>query len=75
MDVTKKEPRYNKGMKAFIDRNNSELITIGFHPEFAREQMNLLGLIRWAWIEKDDRAIPDAWEEIELSEDKGTSLQ
>jgi hypothetical protein len=59
-------------MKAFIDHKSSELITVGFDPEFAREQMNLLGLERWAWIEDNDRAIPDSWEEIELLEDKGT---
>ncbi len=29
-------------MKAYIDRKAEELVTIGFHPEFARDQMNLL---------------------------------
>ncbi len=53
-------------MTAYIDRKISELITIGFHPEIAREQTNLLGLERWAWIEDNNRAIPDDWEEIEL---------
>ena len=58
-------------MKAYIDRKASELVTIGFHPDFAREQTNLLGLKTWVWIEDDGcRAIPDAWEEIELVEDK-----
>lgn len=62
-------------MKAYIDHKSSELIIAGFHPEFAREQMNLLGLERWGWIEDDGcRAIPDSWEEIELSEDKGTTV-
>ena len=54
-------------MKAYIDRKSSELIITGFYPEFAREQMNFLGLERWGWIEDDGcRAIPDSWEEIEL---------
>jgi hypothetical protein len=53
-------------MKAYIDRKANELVTVGFDPEFAREQMNLLGLERWGWIRDNDRAIPDSWEEIEL---------
>jgi hypothetical protein len=53
-------------MKAYVDRKADELVTIGFDPEFAREQVNLLGLKGWAWIEDDGRAIPDSWEEIEL---------
>jgi hypothetical protein len=54
-------------MKAYIDRPADELVTVGFDPEFAREQMIRLGLKGWAWIEDDGcRAIPDSWEEIEL---------
>ena len=53
--------------KAFIDRKNYQLITIGFDPEMAKEQVQKLGLETWGWIsESNDRAIPDAWEEIEL---------
>jgi hypothetical protein len=56
-------------MKAYIDSKNSELITIGFDPDFARKHMIALGLERWAWIdEKDDRAIPDCWETINLED-------
>jgi hypothetical protein len=33
----------------------------------AKEQVQKLGLETWGWIsESNDRAIPDAWEEIEL---------
>lgn len=52
-------------MKAFIDREQSELITIGYNPELARLNMVELGLIGWAWV-GDDRATPSGWEEIEL---------
>jgi hypothetical protein len=52
-------------MKAFIDREQSELITIGYNPELARLNMVELGLIGWAWV-GDDRATPAGWEEIEL---------
>ena len=53
--------------KAYIDRKNSELVTLGFDPEMAREQMGKLGLKSWGWVDdKGDRAIPDSWEEIEL---------
>ena len=55
-------------MKAYIDRDLAELITVGYDPEFAREQMNLLGLKNWGWIEDNGRAIPDSWEEIILSQ-------
>jgi len=54
-------------MKAYIDRKNSELITIGFDPDFAHRHMIALGLERWAWIDKkDDRAIPDCWETVNI---------
>jgi hypothetical protein len=52
-------------MKAFIDREQSELITIGYNPELARLNVVALGLFGWAWV-GDDRAIPAGWEEIEL---------
>jgi len=52
-------------MKAFIDKERSELITIGFKPELARLNMIELNLTSWAWID-EDRAIPASWEEIEL---------
>jgi hypothetical protein len=54
-------------MKAYIDREADELVTIGFDPKFAREQVILLGLNGWSWIEDDGcRAIPKSWEEIGL---------
>lgn len=59
--------------KAYIDRINSELIVIGWNPNWAREQMLALGLKSWAWIDSDDRAIPDSWETIELL-DEGTTI-
>jgi hypothetical protein len=52
-------------MKAFIDREQSELIIIGWKPELARLNMIELGLARWAWV-GDDRATPVGWEVIEL---------
>lgn len=53
-------------MKAYIDRKTSELITIGWMPEFAREQVTALGLTGWGWIDDNGRAIPASWEEVEL---------
>jgi hypothetical protein len=56
-------------MKAYIDRKNSELITVGFNPELARKHMLALGLESWAWIaEADDRANPESWEIVKLEE-------
>lgn len=52
--------------KAYIDHENSVLTIIGYHPEMAKEQTEKLGLRTWGWIDGDDRAIPDSWEEIEL---------
>jgi hypothetical protein len=53
--------------KAFIHRADSQLITIGYDPEMAEKQVKKLGIETWGWIsESNNRAIPDAWEEIEL---------
>lgn len=69
-----KEQPYNNSMKkAYIDRSNSELIVIGWDPYWSRKQMLALGLKSWAWIDSDDRAIPDSWEAIEVL-DEGTTL-
>lgn len=51
-------------MKAFIDRNSEELITIGFMPAVARKLVELLNLKGWAWIGGDDRSIPDGWKRL-----------
>jgi|688.fasta_scaffold00081_143 hypothetical protein len=55
-----------KNKKAFIDRKNNELITIGFDPEWAAEKVKEQGLDRWGWIDDNDRDIPASWEAVEL---------
>ena len=53
--------------KAFINRADATLITIGFDPEMAEKQVKKLGLEAWGWISKSETtAIPEAWEAIEL---------
>jgi hypothetical protein len=54
-------------IKAYIDHDNSELITIGFNPDWARVKVKELELKGWSWIdEKDDRANPIGWKAVEL---------
>ena len=56
-------------MKAYIDRKNSELITVGFNPELARKHMLALGLENWSWIaEADDWGNPELWVIVKLEE-------
>jgi hypothetical protein len=55
-----------KNKKAFIDRKNNELITIGFDPEWAAEKVKEQGLDRWGWIDDNGRNIPASWEAVEL---------
>ena len=52
--------------KAYIDHENENLVTIGFDPEWAREQTLALELKSWGWIDENDRDIPDSWEVVEL---------
>jgi hypothetical protein len=63
----------NKGTKAYIDKAAQELITIGWHPEWAADQCQKLGLKRWGWIdEKDDRPIPNSWTTVYLKCDEAS---
>jgi hypothetical protein len=62
-------------MKAYIDRKNSELITVGFNPELARKYMLALGLENWGWIDElDDNTLchrfPESWEIVKLEDEE-----
>jgi hypothetical protein len=58
-------------MKAYIDRKNSELITVGFNPELARKYMLALGLENWGWIdESGDWRLPESWEIVKLEDEE-----
>jgi hypothetical protein len=60
-------------MKAYIDRKNSELVTVGFNPELALKYMIALDLENWSWIaEADDWGNPESWEIIELENNNET---